>query len=196
MKHSTNHLVPAMLAVGMHMGPLPKQMPTPGRPISYSAAKPLIRYSDTSGKGSEHANHRAVLFTGRRIHIVMVAVEPGAPDQSFEVHKFVDPEIVTPAGSRITLTLLNMDYGPGMVHGVVIGATKPPYKTAVPLPVAAQFAEIPLTMPRTLRYPGRSHYFVATRTFVAPRRPGLYYYFCQMPGHAKAGMYGRWVVTP
>ncbi|EQD41829.1 rusticyaninB1, partial [mine drainage metagenome] len=140
--------------------------------------------------------HKTIRFLGHNIHIVMVAVEPGSSDQTFEIHKLVDPEVEVSAGAKITLTLLNMDYGASMIHGVVIGQATPPYKAVVPVPVTGQIAEIPLTMPRTSQSVRKSKYFVDTTTFNAPQKPGYYYYFCQMPGHAKTGMYGKFVVMP
>ncbi len=181
---------------GMRMGAMPKHLPKPGKPIAYEAARPLIKYSDSAGMLVGGRTHKTVEFLGHDIRIVMVAVAPGSADQTFEIHKLVDPQVEVPVGAKITVTLLNMDYGAGMIHGVVIGRAAPPYKTVVPLPVAGQIAEIPLTMPRTAQSVRKSKYFVATTTVNAPRKPGYYYYFCQMPDHAKSGMYGKFVVVP
>lgn len=181
---------------GMRMGAMPRHLPKPGKPIAYEAARPLIKYSDSAGTLVSDGTHKAIRFPGHDIHIVMVAVDPGSPDQTFEIHKLVDPEVEVPVGAKIRLTLLNMDYGAGMIHGVVVGRAAPPYKTVVPMPVAGQIAEIPLTMPRTAQSVRKSKYFVAVTTFNAPPRPGSYYYFCQMPGHAKTGMYGKFRVVP
>ena len=98
---------------GMKMGPMPKHLPKPGKAISYAAAKPLIKYSNSTGMLMGHGKHKSVMFMGHHIHIVMAAVEPGSPDQTFEIRKLVDPEITVPAGARIVLTVLNMDFGPG-----------------------------------------------------------------------------------
>ncbi len=181
---------------GMKMGPMPKHLPKPGKPIHYTVARPLIKYSNSEGMLMGHGKHKSVMFMGHNIHMVMIAVEPGSPDQTFEIHKLVDPKLTVPAGANITLTILNMDYGPGMIHGVIIGKAQPPYKTVVPVPVPGQIAEIPLTMPRTAKSIKKSNYYFGTTTFKAPGTPGTYYYLCQMPGHAKAGMYGKFVVTP
>lgn len=181
---------------GMQMGAMPKHLPKPGKPIAYETAQPLIEYSNSAGTRMGRRKHKTIKFLGHNIHIVMVAVEPGSPDQTFEIHKLVDPEVEVSAGAKITLTLLNMDYGASMIHGVVIGQATPPYKTVVPVPVTGQIAEIPLTMPRTAQSVRKSKYFVDTTTFNAPRKSGHYYYFCQMPSHAKTGMYGKFVVVP
>ena len=181
---------------GMKMGPMPQHLPKSGKPISYAVAKPLIKYSNSTGMLMGHSKHKSVMFMGHNIHIVMVAVEPGSPAQTFEIHKLVDPEITVPAGAKVALTVLNMDFGPGKIHGVLIGKAKPPYKTVVAVPVQGQIAEIPLTMPRTAKSIKKSKYFTGTTTFRAPQNPGTYYYLCQMPDHAKTGMYGKFVVTP
>ena len=181
--------------VNMQMGALPKHLPKPGKPIAYEKAQSLMKYSNSAGTRIAQGKNTTIEFLGHDIHIVMVAVEPGSPDQTFEIHKFVDPEVEVPARAQITLTLLNMDFGASMLHGVVIGQIAPPYKTIVPIPVTGQIAEIPLTMPRTSQSVLKAKYFVDTTTFEAPQEPGNYYYFCQMPGHAKAGMYGKFVVV-
>ena len=180
----------------MKMGPMPKHLPKPGKPVSYAVAKPLITYSNSTGMLMGRGKRKSVMFMGHNIHIVMIAGEPGSSDETFEIHKLVDPEITVPAGAKVTLTLLNMDFGPGKIHGVLIGKAKPPYKTVVPVPVQGQIAEIPMTMPRTAKSIKKSEYFIGTTTFKAPQNLGTYYYLCQIPGHAKAGMYGTFVVTP
>ena len=161
---------------GMKMGPMPKHLPKPGKPVSYAVAKPLIKYSNSAGMLMGRGKHKSVMFMGHNIHIVMVAVEPGSPAQTFEIHKLVDPEITVPAGAKVMLSLLNMDFGPGKIHGVLIGKAKPPYKTVMPVPVRGQIAEIPLTMPRTAKSIKKSKYFIGTTTFKAPHNPGTYYY--------------------
>ena len=82
---------------GMRMGSMPKHLPKPGKPIAYEAARPLIRYSDSAGTLVGGGTHKAIEFLGHDIRIVLVAVEPGSPDQTFEIHKLVDPEVEVPA---------------------------------------------------------------------------------------------------
>jgi rusticyanin len=135
-----------------------------------------------------------VVFSGKKVHLRLIAVEPGAPDQTFEIHKLVDPAVSVKAGARIKITLLNMDFGPGMMHGVVIGKIKPPFPMMVNLPVRHQLLELPMMLPRTRKAISKGSYYSESRRFRAPDRPGVYYYFCQMPMHAMQGMYGKFIV--
>ncbi len=173
---------------GMHM----KVKPTEEQVLlPWAKVAPLVKHDDTTGTANKSA--KLVTFTGRKIHLVFVAVEPGFPDTTYEVHKLVDPTISVPAGSVIRLTLVNMDYGPGMIHGIAIGTKAPPYGGVMTLPLPGQLTSIPLMMPRTGSNIKKSSYWVCTVTFTC-KKAGTYYYLCQMPAHAKAGMYGKFIV--
>ena len=181
---------------GMQMGPMPSHLPPQGQPLTWKAVAPLIRDSQTLGVATDGtAGAGTVTFRGRKANIVMIAVQPGFPDQTFEIHGRVDPQIVVHAGAAIRLTLVNMDYGPGMIHGVVIAKLSPPFPEMVSVPPGARLVELPLEMPRTSKSLKRSGYHVERATFMAPMTPGTYAYFCQMPGHAHGGMAGRFVVV-
>ena len=52
-----------------------------------------------------------VVFSGHHITIPVVAVGPGAPDTTFEVHGRVKPTLVVPAGARLRFELANNDTG-------------------------------------------------------------------------------------
>ncbi len=51
--------------------------------------------------------------------------QPGHEDQAFEVHGLTNPTLVVPLGAQVHFNLVNMDYGDGMEHGVIL--TPPPY---------------------------------------------------------------------
>ncbi len=179
---------------GMKMGPMPKHMVMGGTLIGFRQAHKIVKAANREGKVSGSKKHPLVVFHGKRVHIRMIAVEPGAPDQTFEIHKRVDPAISVKAGAKIDLTLLNMDYGPGMMHGVVIGKIKPPFPMVIGLPVKHQLVSLPMMMPRSRKSIHQSSFYVESTHFRAPKTPGVYYYFCQMPMHAQQGMYGRFIV--
>ncbi len=189
--------LPVCLAGGMgdmKMGPMPRHMAMGGVLIGYRQAQKIVNAADREGKVSGSKKHPVVVFHGKQIHIRMIAVEPGAPDQTFEIHKLVDPAISVKGGAKIDLTLLNMDYGPGMMHGVVIGKIKPPFHMVISLPVKHQLVSLPMIMPRSRKSLRKSLYYAESTHFKAPEKPGIYYYLCQMPMHAKQGMYGKFIV--
>ncbi len=135
-----------------------------------------------------------VLFTGDRITVAMAAVQPGFPDTTFEVAGRVNPTIVVPAGSIITLTLFNMDYGYQMDHGVVIAPVPPPYPALGMMGMPYTIVGIPVLAPRELQDVRHSLYYESAVTFRAPPLGG-YYYLCQYFDHASKGMYGRFIVV-
>ena len=143
-----------------------------------------------------------MVFSGRRITIPMVAVAPGAPDTTFEIHGQVNPILVIPAGAKVRFELANVDKG--MPHGLDVTIQGPPYTTNPDLPMQKTPAKI---IGNPLRSPGR-HAVISLG--IAPRRskgplvvnhsawftlqPGVYHYVCPVPGHASAGMHGRIIV--
>ena len=143
-----------------------------------------------------------VIFSGRRITIPVVAVAPGAPDTTFEVHGQVNPTLVVPAGAKIRFELANMDGG--MPHGLDVTVESPPYATNPRLPRPAT-ARAPVHALGSSSRHGTIAVGVVPRSrggHVAVKRsawftlaPGRYYYVCPIPGHARSGMHGRIVVT-
>jgi rusticyanin len=135
-----------------------------------------------------------VVFRGNRISLAMAAVQPGSPDTTFEVEGLVDPTIVVPTGSLVTLTLLNMDYGANMDHGVVITPIRPPYPVLSMMGLPDSFTGVPVLAPRDSDNAKQARYPEASVTFRAGS-PGTYYYLCQYYDHASKGMYGRFIVS-
>ena len=186
---------PSINSMGnMKMGPMPAHIQPAGRLVSSQVAMRIIASADRDGKVVRHGRRKILMFKGKVAKISFIAVQPGFPDQTFELHKLVDPTITVHAGARVKVLLLNMDYGPGMYHGLVIGKAAPPYHMMVAVPVKHQLMLMPLIAPRSAKSIRRSKYFVERTSFTAPNAPGVYYYLCQMPMHAKVGMYGKFIV--
>ncbi len=179
---------------GMKMGPIPGHLPSAGKLVNYHSARRFVAAANREGTVATHGKDPLLTFEGKAVRINMIAVQPGFPDQTFELHKLVDPAIAIQSGAKVTISLLNMDYGPGMLHGLVIGKARPPYHMVVVLPVKHQLVQMPLILPRLKKSVTKSHYFLERARFTAPKRPGTYYYFCQMPMHAKSGMYGKFII--
>ena len=186
---------PSIQSMGnMKMGPMPAHIQPAGRLVSSQVAMRIAASADREGKVVRHGRRKILVFKGKSARISFIAVQPGFPDQTFELHKLVDPTISVHAGARVKVLLLNMDYGPGMYHGLVIGKSAPPYHMMVSIPVKHQLMLMPLIAPRSAKSIRRAKYYVERTSFTAPETPGIYYYICQMPMHAKAGMYGRFIV--
>ena len=166
-----------------------------GATWNYAQVKRYLAASEADGR----AEGKRVVFQGHAVTIDMVAVQPGHPDTTFEVHGITNPTLVVPAGATVHLNLVNMDYGNNMEHGVIITAAPPPYPRYL-MQTMAQYgpplAGISPPIPwRSKKDLNQSLFAAAGTTFTAPSRPGVYWYVCQTPEHAEKGMYGKFVVT-
>ena len=159
--------------------------------VTFSQAKDLLTNGAT--KLTVDKLHNTVEFRGAHVNVVMAAVQPGFPDTTFEVAGLVDPTIIVPASSTVTLTLVNMDYGANMDHGVVITPLSPPYPVLGMMGIPDAWAGIRILPPRDQSPLTQAHFPEQSVTFAAPN-PGVYYYLCQYHDHASKGMYGRFVV--
>lgn len=164
----------------------------PAQEFSLAEANQLLERSARSARID--TARKEVLFSGRRVFIVVAAVQPGFPDTTFEIGGLVDPTIVVPAGAEVTLTLINMDYGPGMSHGIVITDVPPPYPVLGMMGMQDSLAGTPILPPRDRENARSARYPADTVTFTAPSS-GTYFYLCQYYDHAAKGMFGRLVVA-
>ncbi len=167
--------------------------PTAGSRISWTRGRKVLRASQHAGV---RHGRRALMFRGKRVAIALVAHAPRHPDMSFETGGLTNPTVCVSQGARVTLEVMNMDYGPGMAHGLVITSAKPPYPARLGRRLPHILADIPALPPRSSARLHKARYAEKTVHFVAGR-PGTYYYVCPVPGHALAfRMYGRFVVRP
>lgn len=158
--------------------------------LLWNKARHALAASTHEGRVQGHT----VSFRGRAVTLRIVANAPHHPDMSFEAGGLTNPTISVAQGSQVTLTLLNMDYGPGMAHGIVVTTKGPPYPPFPDIPQAQTIARIPSLAPRSRRRLSKARYAEASVRFRA-ERPGTYYYVCPTPGHAQgARMYGRFIV--
>ncbi|WP_298139779.1 hypothetical protein [Acidiferrobacter sp.] len=150
----------------------------------------------SSQKIGKRCGPDAVMFPGRNVVITMIANAPHHPDMSFETGGLTNPTVCVTQGAHVTLEFSNMDYGPGMAHGLVITSAKPPYPLRISRHLPAVLARINALAPRSNARLNAARYAEATVHFVAGRA-GTYYYICPIPGHALAfHMYGRFIVRP
>ncbi len=157
-------------------------------------AKGRIAWQSSRKTGERRGPH-AVMFPGKKVVITVVANAPRHPDMSFETGGLTNPTVCVSQGAHVTLKVINMDYGPGMIHGLVITSAKPPYPLEIGRHPPDMLARIAALAPRSSSRLRAARYAEATVHFVA-RRPGTYYYVCPIPGHALAfHMYGRFIVS-
>lgn len=145
-----------------------------------------VHYLQQSQQAGTQKNNE-LLFTGKRITVPAVAVAPGAPGKSFEVHGTVNPTIVLPAGTKVRFKLGNADRG--MPHGLAVTPKSPPYPKNVKKEIKPPIAGTGYV----------NHENSKTKLHVAGTgwftlKPGTYYYVCPVPTHAHDGMYGKIVV--
>src|SRR5213079_1248064 len=91
--------------------------------------------SQVPAGASVNRARKAILFTGTSVHLVAVASPAGGPDETFRIAGLVNPAITVPAGSRVSIQVVNAD--PHTAHGLVITAASPrsswmPMMTAAP----------------------------------------------------------------
>lgn len=82
---------------------------------------------DRAGQGRVDAKADTVTYGGTEVTIDMVAVQPGHHDQTYVVAGLTDPTLIVPRGATVHLTLVNMDYGDNMEHGLILTPAPPPY---------------------------------------------------------------------
>jgi len=140
-----------------------------------------------AGASVNPARH-TITFTAASVHLAVVASPPGGPDETFRIAGLVNPTLIVPAGSRVSMQIINAD--PDTAHGLVITASNArswmPMMTATPT-----FAGSALWF---LGDPTAAGMHAGTISFTAAS-PGNYHYVCPVPGHAQKGMTGTFTVS-
>lgn len=132
---------------------------------------------------------RTITFSTPTVRLVVLASPPGGPDERFRIAGLVNPEVSVPAGSQVSIEVINADSD--TAHGLVVTASNRrswmPMMTAAPaFPGAALWF---------LGNPAATGMHAGTLQFTAST-PGTYRYLCPVPGHAQKGMTGAFVVRP
>ena len=158
----------------------------PGPRVSAAQAAAVGSQVPTGAQVSKAAN--TVTFTSTTVRLTILASPPGGPDETFRAAGLVNPRIIVPAGSQVTIQLINAD--PDTAHGLVItsgnaGTSRMPMMTARPA-----FTGSALWF---LGTPTAAGLHEGTLTFTAAT-PGTYHYLCAVPGHAQKGMTGTFTI--
>lgn len=147
----------------------------------------LVRQGKLGATINSGAN--TVVYRGASVSLVALASPHGKPNMTWEIDGLVNPTIVVHRGARITIRLVNTDWG--FMHGFELTTTPPPYPFMAMMGIATGLTLMPLPE-RTTRSLATARYYTDTATLTLG--VGTYYYLCQVPGHAHQGMYGRLVV--
>ncbi len=156
--------------------------------VSNAELSALVR----SGKGGAEINSKtnSVSYTGSSVTLVALASPHGKPDMTWEIDGLVNPTVMVRQGARVHVVLVNTDGD--MLHGFELTSTPPPYPYMAMMGIQNGFFLMPLP-PRTAQNLTSARYYTEEAVFTAA--PGSYYYLCQVPGHAAAGMFGGLVVA-
>jgi rusticyanin len=132
--------------------------------------------------------HR-ITFSGKSVHLTVIAGPSGGPGDTFRIAGLVDPTIAVKAGTRVSIEVINADAT--AANGFVVvakgsAATSMPMMSATPA-----FSGSALWF---LGNPTAAGMHAGTLSFIAGRA-GNYHYLCPVPGHAQAGMVGGFIVT-
>ncbi len=156
--------------------------------ISAASVAALVRQGETGARIDRAAD--TITYRGRTALVVALASPHGAPNMTWEIDGLVNPTIRIPAGTRVTVDLVNTDWG--YWHGFELTPTPPPYPDMAMMGIANQFLLMPLPE-RTTQNLATAQYATRSGRFTATR--GTYYYLCPVPGHAQQGMYGKLVIS-
>ena len=131
---------------------------------------------------------RKITYLTKQVSLVMVGAPPGRPGMYWQADGLVNPTILVPAKSTITVHFADGD--PGTHHGWELTATPPPYPR---MAMMEAWPVVPGGFAMPVPPPAGSTWYGRTLKFVAPPA-GTYHYLCPVPGHAQQGMWGTLVV--
>lgn len=121
-----------------------------------------------------------IVITESTVHLSVLS----GPGLTFTIGGLTNPTIQVKPGSQIVVHFLNIG---GANHSFGIVTQGPPYGTEPPTEIAFPGAESPDAHMGTMQGSNASFSFTVGAA-------GTYWYVCHVPGHAAAGMYGKFVV--
>jgi rusticyanin len=159
----------------------------PGPRVSPQQASQLGSQVPAGATINRAAN--TITFTASSIHLTVVASPTGGPDETFRIAGMVNPTLTIPAGSHVSIQVVNAD--PGTAHGLVITASNPRSSWMPMMTAAPSFGGSALWF---LGNPTAAGMHTGTLAFTASTA-GTYHYLCPVPGHAQKGMTGTLIVS-
>jgi rusticyanin len=159
----------------------------PGARVSPSQASQLGSQVPAGASINRAAN--TITFTATSIHLTVLASPAGGPDETFRIAGMVNPTLTVPAGSHVSIEVINAD--PGTAHGLVITAGNPRSSWMPMMTAAPAFGGSALWF---LGNPTAAGMHAGTLSFTAGTA-GAYHYLCPVPGHVQKGMTGTVIVS-
>lgn len=120
---------------------------------------------------------KTLTFSGKTVRIVARS-GPASDMLSYRIDGLRNPTLVVSAGATIKALFINTD--DDMIHNMRFGLQHSGPAPSVGTP--------------NLPHKTRAAFHAADVTLRVPARPGTYYYFCTIPGHAPGGMFGTLIV--
>lgn len=152
--------------------------------VSRLSLSELGALNATATAGLAYSSNDTLWFPSGPIHMVIYA-SPADHDLTFVVQGLVNPTIHATSGSRITVSVVNMD--PDMYHNWALSRNGPTYGS-MPMMASGMMMSMAMLDPMS-----GSGYWSQTASFTTG--PGSYWYLCDYLGHASSGMYGAFIVS-
>jgi rusticyanin len=183
------HLPATMMGTRTDMGQVMGRLwaGAPGPRVSAGRAAALGGQGPAGAVVSRPAN--TITFTTSTVSFAAVASPAGGPDETFRIAGLVNPKVIVPAGSQVTIQVINAD--PDTTHGLVITSAADHTSWMPMMTDRPAFTGSALWF---LGNPTTAGMHTATMTFTATTS-GTYRYLCPVPGHARKGMTGQFTVT-
>jgi len=159
----------------------------PGPRVSPDQAARLGSQAPTAAHVNRTAN--TITFRTTNVRVAVVASPAGGPDETFRIAGLVNPTLVVRPGARVSIEVVNADAD--TAHGLVITAGGDTRSWMPMMTTGPAFAGSALWF---LGNPTSAGLQVGNLTFTATT-PGTYRYLCAVPGHARKGMTGMFLVA-
>ncbi|HWG38579.1 MAG TPA: plastocyanin/azurin family copper-binding protein [Terriglobales bacterium] len=166
-------IVAAAWAAGARFELVSKQAGTYGSNNNFPETSPTLH--------ADRQQNRIQVASAGSLHLTALA-GPKNNMMSFQIEGLTNPEIDVAKGSRLTINVINVD--DDMAHNLYLTDQAPPYAQRVP---AGSVGTSTLMPHKDGKYSGSA-------LVVKADAAGTAYYLCTVPGHAKAGMFGKIVV--
>lgn len=144
----------------------------------------LSALNTSATTGLAHLSNNSVWFPAGPVHLVVYA-SPSDHDMTFVIQGLVNPSLHLSSGSRLTVTVVNLD--PDMYHNWALSRGGPPFGSMPMMAHGMMMAMAMLGPAHGNEFWGQAASFTVTS--------GSYWYFCTYPGHAAEGMYGSFDVS-
>jgi rusticyanin len=159
----------------------------PGPRVSPDQAARLGSHAPTAAHVNRAAN--TITFKTTSVRVAVVASPAGGPDETFRIAGLVNPKLVVRPGARVSIEVVNADAD--TAHGLVITVGGDMRSWMPMMTTRPAFAGSALWF---LGNPTSAGLHVGNLTFTATT-PGTYRYLCAVPGHARKGMTGMFLVA-